>query len=258
MAETPRGTRVYAIGDIHGRADLLAPMIAAIADDADRDPPERAVLVGLGDYVDRGPDSKDVVALLTAPPPPRFETVFLRGNHELLMLNALAGADARDAAVWVMNGGDATMRSYGVHVAGDAARPFSTWDTGGFSAAARSLDRVLPDADRRFFESLEVLHQEGDYVFVHAGIRPGVPLEHQDPTDLVWIRSEFLNSRDDHGVCVVHGHSPRPWPEVRANRLGVDTGAYQSGVLTCVVLEGTGRRFLQTDAATGAVQSSAA
>ncbi|RKK04583.1 serine/threonine protein phosphatase [Pseudoroseomonas wenyumeiae] len=215
----PPGLRVYAIGDVHGRDDLLARLHASIAADWAAAPAARAVVVHLGDYVDRGPDSPGVLRRIAGPPPvPGAESVTLRGNHEALMLDALApGAPAEAQFLWQLNGGRATLAAYRGHV---------------------------PERDREILCGLALSWRAGDYLFVHAGIDPRKPLEAQTETDLVWTREPFLSWPEPLGMVVVHGHTPAPRPEVRPHRIGIDTGAVGGGALTCLVLEGDGLRFL--------------
>ena len=237
-ARVPDGTRVYAIGDIHGRADLLAALHQKIRADAAGAGTSRLVLVHLGDYVDRGPESRQVLDMLASQPLDGFETVNLKGNHEDFMLVFLdTGALGPE---WLMNGGSATLKSYDIGM-------FSLlFGDSGIERLRNRLAKALPPAHDGFLRGLTLYHQEGDYVFVHAGIRPGIPLEAQDEYDLMWIRHDFLQCDDDFGRIVVHGHSIRPKPDEQANRIGIDTGAYQSNRLTCLVLEGDSRRFLST------------
>ncbi|MBV8534221.1 MAG: serine/threonine protein phosphatase [Alphaproteobacteria bacterium] len=235
----PAGTAVYAIGDIHGRVDLLAGLFARLAADADQGGAGRRVLVCLGDYVDRGDDSAGVIELILDRSPPGFEVVTLLGNHERLMIEFLD--DVRRAPLWLRNGGDATLESYGIEVTQGAyldAKPLL--------ALQAALRERLPVRHLEFLQSLKLAHAEGDYVFVHAGVRPGVPLEAQQEEDLIWIRELFLNSTADHGAVIVHGHTIRPEPEFRPNRIGIDTGAYFTNNLTCLALEGTKRRIIST------------
>lgn len=233
----PSGERVYAIGDIHGRLDLLTRLHQSIAADARKAGPARNAVIYLGDYIDRGPDSRGVVETLTRQPLTGFESRHLRGNHEDWLLRFLEGSE--DGMDWTMNGGDATLESYGVAV--DFRRA-----GGGLEVARQQLRERMPPRHASFFRGLEASHVVGDYIFVHAGIRPGVALEEQDADDLMWIRGEFLNSRADHGKVVVHGHSPDRDVQMEENRIGIDTAAYATGVLTCLVLETNGRRFLRT------------
>ena len=234
----PPGTRIYAVGDIHGRVDLLRRLHAMIADDAAAAPDRRRLAVYLGDYVDRGEASRQVVELLLDEPLAGFETVCLRGNHEEMMLTFLE--DAAAAPMWMFNGGDATLYSYGVgHQEG--ATPEER-----HAKLQRALRRAVPERHLAFLRALPLYHVEGDYLFVHAGIVPGRPLAQQTSEDLLWIREEFIHSPADHGKCVVHGHTIVPAPDIRPNRIGIDTGAYFTGVLTCLVLDGHDQRILHT------------
>lgn len=234
----PVGSRVYAIGDIHGRADLLAELHELITADAAESAAERRVIVYLGDYVDRGPDSAGVLEILSGPPLETFEAVYLKGNHEDLMLRYIdEGALMR---AWMSNGGSATLKSYGVSTLSILL------GESGSARMRRKLAEAVSDGHRSFLDRLSLSHEEGDYFFVHAGVRPGIAIADQEPEDLMWIRHDFLNAEDDFGKMIVHGHSIRTQPDVMANRIGIDTGAYESGRLTCLVLEGTERRFLAT------------
>lgn len=225
----PPDLRVYAIGDVHGCADRLAAMHRRIADDARVRPAGRTVLVHLGDYVDRGPDSAGVLEALLAPPPVAgAEMVNLIGNHEVMMLDAadpLAHPGAWE--FWLDNGGAETLGSYG---ATDHPEPFS----------------LVPEQHLELLRRCPLHWSAGDYLFVHAGIRPEVPLDRQDPFDLIWIREPFLSFDGDLPLVVVHGHSPTSTPAVRQNRVGIDTGACFGGALTCLVLEGHHMGFLST------------
>jgi len=237
--ETPAGTRVYAIGDIHGRLDLLREIRGLVGQDLARSPPARAVVVYLGDYVDRGPASKDVIETLIAEPIASASSVHLKGNHEDLLLRFHDSGDLGET--WLMNGGGATLASYGVEAADD---PFQAlWCLDELRDALRAK---LPAHHLAFLRGLDLEHREGGYLFVHAGVRPGIALAAQTAEDRIWIREGFLASEADFGVFVVHGHTPRPSPVVKANRIGIDTMAYRSGTLTCLVLDGAGRRFIAT------------
>ena len=237
-ARVPAGTRVYAIGDIHGRLDLLDRLHRMILDDVAKAPIERPVLIYLGDYVDRGLESRQVIDRLIGPPLAGFETVFLKGNHEELMLEFLETGESGPG--WMICGGDATSYSYGVGI--DSSLSAEDRD----AALRDKLDAALPDDHRAFLETLSIFHREGDYIFVHAGLRPGIDLDQQVADDLLWIRMPFLSSEEDHGGVVVHGHSIENEPQIRNNRIGIDTGAFATGVLTCLVLDDDTRRFLHT------------
>ena len=235
--ETEPGVRIYVVGDIHGRADLLAQLHQQVARDAAAAPPNvRCRVVYLGDYVDRGPDSSAVLDILTAPPALPLEQVFLRGNHDDLMLRYLD--DPLIGADWMSVGGEATLLSYGVRV--DPRLPVGRRHV----LASDELSARLPPEHRTFLETLELMHVSGGYVFVHAGIRPGVPLDAQKASDLMWIREPFLAGRGASGCVVVHGHSMSAAPVMRRHRIGIDTGAFATGRLTCLVLERETRRFL--------------
>lgn len=226
------GRLVYAVGDVHGRYDRLAELLALIARDSDaRAPAAAPVLVFLGDYVDRGPDSARVLSTLVwLRRHGGFEVHALMGNHERAMLDFLA--DPVATKVWMRWGGDATLASYGVAAPGEDAPDAD------FARARDDLLDQLPVAHLRLLEALAPIATIGDYAFVHAGIRPGVPLRRQEEADLLWIREEFLDDEQRHEKVIVHGHT---WvdaePVLRPNRIGVDTGAYSTGVLTAVRLE---------------------
>lgn len=237
-ARVPEGARVYAVGDIHGRADLLRRLHRKILDDAAQTRADRKVIVYVGDYVDRGPDSRAVIEMLIEEPLEGFECHHLKGNHEDLLLRFLETGEQGE--VWMLNGARATLESYGVEWS-DMAH-----DADGMEEMRRKFDDLMPVDHRRFFRELALYHREGDYLFVHAGIRPRVPLDRQRAHELMWIRDAFLDSEADHGCVVVHGHTIRQQPEVRANRIGIDTGAFHTGRLTALVMEGDERRFLTT------------
>ena len=235
----PEGQRVYAIGDIHGRADLLQELHETIADDVASAPDGLiSTVVYLGDYVDRGMESREVIDLLLDQPLAGVTSVHLKGNHEEAMVKFLEHPEI--GPQWFGFGGESTVMSYGV------ATSRSPGNAGSYEQISRELGERVPSRHKAFLSGLALRHLVGDYLFVHAGIRPGRALDEQDDDDLLWIRSEFLNSREDHGVMVVHGHTPTARPDVRRNRIGIDTGAFASGTLTCLVLEGGKRRFLST------------
>ncbi len=230
-ARLPPGRRIYAIGDVHGCDAALAALHARITEDLRARPMAHATLVHLGDYIDRGPDSAGVVARLMGPAlPPVQQVVNLMGNHEQLLLGAIDGADPAMAGVWLANGGPASLRSWGVPV----ASPPAHW---------RGL---LPAPQIEFLRKLGLTYRDGGYLFVHAGLRPGIPAARQSTEDLLWIREPFLSWEGDHGAVVVHGHTPRAEPELRANRIGIDTGAVLGGKLTCAVLEADRVGFLHS------------
>jgi serine/threonine protein phosphatase 1 len=245
-AALPEGTRAYALGDIHGRADLFAALIAGVdADDAARGSADTTVIL-LGDLVDRGPDSAGVIALARdwqARRPVRI----LMGNHEEMFLEALE--DAEVLRHFLRYGGRETLLSYPID-----PEAYTRADLAETQALARA---AIPAEDLEFIRTFEDSITLGDYLFVHAGVRPGVPLEDQRTGDLRWIRETFLNHKDSFGPVVVHGHTIYAEPEVRTNRIGVDTGAYASGRLTALGLEGTARWTIEArdqDGAIGIVQ----
>lgn len=232
--------RVYAIGDIHGRADLLRRMMHLIERDSnDASPVRETVLVFIGDYVDRGPDSAGVIdLLLQVSSDSDYRTHALKGNHEVMFLEFLS--DPTALFQWAANGGAETLESYGIDVDAAAHRP------DGAEKLRRTALSVIPDDHLAFLSQLEIAVQIGDYVFVHAGIRPGVPLEEQDEHDMIWIREPFLDHSGDFGKVVVHGHTPVREPEIKSNRIDIDTLAWRSGQLTALVLENGAMRFLST------------
>ncbi len=230
----PEGQRVYAIGDIHGRLDLLARLVGLVsADDAARGPSETH-LIFLGDLVDRGPDSAGVVDYVARLMAERPNVRMLMGNHEEVLLRTLAG-DRKAMKLLFRIGGRQTLLSYGI-----SDEELQTLSDELLLERAREQ---VPEAHRRFLEAGEDVIEMGDYAFVHAGIRPAVPLAAQKRADLRWIRGEFLDHADSHGRMIVHGHTITDEVEVRPNRIGIDTGAYLSGRLTALGIEG-GQRWL--------------
>lgn len=236
------GTRVYAVGDIHGRSDLLERLHDRIAEDIHQTPGHHILhqIVFLGDYVDRGPDSRGTIEFLLRNRIPNVETVHLLGNHEITMMHFLEQPER--AADWLEFGGDATLRSYGVEFDPEAARGPQA-----LRKLADALAAALPDAHRAFLSSLKLVHESGDYFFVHAGINPARSIRRQNPRDFIWIREHFTESDVLHEKVVVHGHTMAPEPVVRANRIGIDTGAYKTGRLTALALEGAERWFLTSE-----------
>ena len=231
-ATAPADTRIYAVGDIHGRADLLSEITARIDDDIRRRPIARTVEVYLGDYVDRGPHSRTVIDLLAV----RLvanRAVCLRGNHEAVMEGFLQ--DPAILQYWEPLGGMQTLASYGIELHDE-------------SETALDLQRrflaAFPRAHELFMQCLRNQFSCGDFLFVHAGIRPDIPIEQQDVNDLIWIRNEFLESTLNHERFIVHGHTPVPHPDIRHNRINIDTGAWRTGTLTCIAIEGSTIMFL--------------
>jgi serine/threonine protein phosphatase 1 len=224
----PAGLRVYAVGDSHGCAGQLARMHGLISADAARRPAPHSLVVHLGDYVDRGPDSAGVLALLRGDPPvPGAEVVNLVGNHEQMMLAAFdPRAEADVLGFWLDNGGAATLASYGAD-----PRDRASWS-------------AVPAGDLALLRRLRTSLALGGYLFVHAGIRPDVPIEAQDAMDMAWIREPFLSWRGALPAVVVHGHTPSDAPEVLPHRIGIDTGAVFGGKLTCAILEADRVAFL--------------
>ncbi len=228
-ATLPLGRRIYAIGDIHGCADRLLHLHQEIAEDLAQRPVEAPLLVHIGDYVDRGPDSAAVVRRLACGEPlPGVATVNLVGNHEETMLHALDGERAA-ATDWLFSGGREALASWDI----EPNSPRDGWLP------------ALPPTDVAFLRGLALWHREGDYLFVHAGLRPGVPLDEQARQDMLTIRQPFLTYEQSFGMVVVHGHTPTSKPMVKANRIGIDTGAVFGGRLTCLVLEGDRLGFLR-------------
>jgi serine/threonine protein phosphatase 1 len=233
----PEGQRVYAIGDVHGRFDLLIALLRRIkADDAQRPAAETHVVM-LGDLIDRGPYSAEVVEYLRGHRDGFATFHFIMGNHEEAMLDSITPSAIPEEIGWLGYGGHETMLSYG-------ADPSLFTAEGAELAAA--MRRLVPRTHIEFLESFNDKVQIGDYLFVHAGIRPGIAVEHQDARDLRWIREPFLQDESDHGVVVIHGHSIVEEPEIRHNRIGIDTGAYRTGLLTALALEG-GDRWLMME-----------
>ena len=236
----PAGQAVYAIGDVHGRLDLLEDLVAHIREDVAQHPSDSArSLIFLGDYVDRGPESRGVVDAVMSDLLPGVTTVRLMGNHEEAMLSFLDGES--DGLDWMSFGGLETLLSYGV--------PLRSLPNSGEAVKAlqAALIEAVPERHVAFFRNCLLHYSVGDYVFVHAGVRPGITLEKQTQTDLLWIRDDFLRVRAPlPGRVVVHGHTICDLPQNRSQRINIDTGAFVSGRLTCLVLRGNERRFLST------------
>lgn len=234
MARLEDGERIYAIGDIHGCASELKELLHKIIADNRASREARAWLIFLGDYIDRGPDSREVLDILCSRLPDGFSCELLMGNHERMLLDALEDPDKM--ALWLMNGGSKVVESY--------ARAFpdrlrTLWDLS-------DLSQLLPPQHLTLLQGLKLFTRHGDYFFVHAGVRPGVPLDQQDPYDLVWIRKPFLTHTGPFGARIVHGHTPDDAPVVLDNRICIDTGAVFTGRLTALRLEGADIAFLST------------
>jgi len=233
-AATPSGMRVYAVGDIHGRLDLFREIIRSIdADDAARQPAHSCVVL-LGDLIDRGPDSSGVVRLAREWMRKRSVTAVM-GNHEEMFLQSFDKASI--LRNFLRHGGLETMLSYGI--------PESAFSEVGPEELQHMMAEAVPDEDRKFLGGFEKMVRFGDYVFVHAGVRPDLPLERQNGVDCRWIREPFLSHEGDFGGMIVHGHTVTDAPELLANRIGIDTGAFKSGTLTAIGLEGTQRWLIQ-------------
>ena len=232
----PEGRRAYAIGDIHGRADLLEELLERIEADNEARDPAKTWLVFLGDLIDRGPDSRGVIERLVARPPAFARNVFIMGNHEESFLTVLSG-DESILQHWLVHGGSECAESYGV--------------TPGWmlnATPAQVIERLkeeVPASHATFLENMADSFRFGDYLFVHAGIRPGVDLRRQAAKDLRWIREGFLDDLTHHGLMVVHGHTIVERPEQHPNRIAIDTGAYRYGTLTALGLEGAERWFVE-------------
>lgn len=233
----PRGHRAYVIGDVHGRLDLLDQLLGKIETDHAARPPAKTTIVFLGDLIDRGPQSAEVVERLRLYQPVFARTVFLMGNHEEILLR-IVGGEAELIADWLRFGGAACAESYGLDAA-ELARSQP-------AIAARLIEHAVPGDHQKFLASFVDTASFGQYLFVHAGIRPGVPLESQLPHDLRWIRLPFLQDDGDHGRVVVHGHTVSEGIDERPNRIGIDTGAYRTGVLSALGIEEGETWVLQT------------
>lgn len=238
-ARVPDGVLIYAVGDVHGHDDLLEQLLARIEEDRAQRRASRTLLIFLGDLIDRGPGSAKVVERLRTYRPPGVETIFLMGNHEEVLLRVLEG-DESLLPDWLRFGGADCARSYGLEPERLARmQP---------SQSIAALRQAIPADHVAFLDSFADTFQAGDYLFVHAGIRPGVPLAEQTQSDLRWIRAPFLQSTAPHQWTVVHGHTISREVDQAPFRVGIDTGAYLHGVLTALVLQGAGREIVQATA----------
>lgn len=232
-----RGYRAYAVGDIHGRVDLLEHLLAKIHADLQHRPVAKTLLVFVGDLIDRGPSSAQVIERLRCYSRDGVQPVFLLGNHEEVMLRALRG-DPTVIDSWLQFGGLQCLQSYGVTLARLRGRSSEE--------VIEIVRAVVPHNHVKFLESFADSCRFGDYLFVHAGIRPGIEVDQQSQSDLRWIRDPFLFDERDHGFIVVHGHTITDEVEERPNRIGIDTGAYRSGLLTALAIQGTERWLIDT------------
>lgn len=224
----PDGLRIYAISDIHGCAEQLQQMFTVIDRDLTTIGAKRAIHVFLGDYIDRGPESRRTIELLIERGR-RHESVFLKGNHEAFLLNVLQ--DPSLLPDWKQYGGLQTLASYGL-------RPPLNPNVDEQEELIREFAATIPAHQMHFFAGLRLRFVCGDFFFAHAGVRPGVPLAKQQEEDLLWIRDEFLASKQNFGKYIVHGHTPVREPDIRPNRANIDTGAYATGNLTLLVIQG--------------------
>lgn len=238
QASTPAGHRLYAIGDIHGSLGLLTRLLGMIEQDALKHPNKEKKLIFLGDYVDRGLDPKGTLERLTQSFAAGLQPVFLRGNHDEMLLEFIKGEIAI-APVWLKTGGVSTLASYGLP-------SFVEQSPEKLRKLSKNLDEKIPPHHKAFLEKTVNYASFGDYYFVHAGIRPDVPLGKQRPEDQLWIRDGFVNSRKRFSKMIIHGHTIALKVENKPNRIGIDTGAYATGQLTCLVLEGVRRKLIHT------------
>lgn len=234
-----KGYRVYVVGDIHGRLDLLEELLAKIHAELQRRPSRKTLLVFVGDLVDRGPSSAQVIERLRTYQRTGVKPVFLLGNHEEIFLRILKG-DTSLIASWLQFGGLQCLESYGLNADAIHGAPSES--------VVRLLRAAVPQNHIDFLEGFADSCRFGDYLFVHAGLRPGIDLDLQSQADLRWIREPFLSDESDHGCVVVHGHTISEQVEERRNRIGIDTGAYRTGVLTALAIEGGERWIMQTGA----------
>jgi len=242
QARGPKGQRAYVVGDVHGRLDLLEQLLDSIHEEIAADPPRKVLLVFLGDLIDRGPNSAEVIERLRTYSHERVRPVFLLGNHEEVLLRILDG-EAELIAKWRWFGGDETLESYGLK-----SRRIAAMED---QAALKEIREAIPQEHVTFLKTFADTCRFGDYLFVHAGVRPGVKLVEQQQSDLRWIREPFLRDDSDHGFIVVPGHSISLTVEERPNRIGIDTGAYKSDILTALAIDGDNRWFLNTMADLG-------
>ena len=239
IGSVPEGQLVYAIGDIHGRADLLLSLMEKLVIDSESsDGIHKKTMIFLGDYIDRGTDTKKTIDIMLNDLPDEFEIIPLKGNHEEMMLEAMKQKEA--LPTWIHNGGQATLHSYGIDPDNYMMRDDATLLLGTLLAAK------MPADHKTFFSNLEITKQIGDYFFVHAGVNPDLPLSNQRERDLLWIRRRFLQYSGKFEKVIVHGHTPAEEPEVLPFRIGIDTGAWTTGRLTALKLVGKTHSFIST------------
>lgn len=231
----PDGTRIYAIGDIHGRLDLLEDLLAQTSADTRQRPVDRPLHVFLGDYIDRGPSSRETIDRLIEHGQ-TSESIFLKGNHEQVAIRCLTDPNLFEQ--WMRLGGLQTLVSFGI--APNAQQPRA------IAELQAAFHAALSPSHLRFFRELRPSFDCGDFFFAHAGVRPGIDLSNQKESDLLWIRQEFLASAEDFGKVVVHGHTPARAVQVESNRIDIDTGAFATGCLTCLVIEGCSLSLIDT------------
>jgi serine/threonine protein phosphatase 1 len=232
---TAPGERIYAIGDIHGRTDLLQRMMVAIGRHSSaRGLPQRMHIIVIGDVIDRGPDSRGALEWLDEARHRMPDLLILLGNHEEMLLRALAG-DEGTLRGWMRVGGAETVRSFGLepYVEGEDAVPW-----------VQALRQAVPTAWSDWIASWPLTARSGDYLFTHAGLRPGVSIKRQARQHYLWGHEAFMADERDHGAVIVHGHTIIPEAEIRANRISIDTGAYASNMLSAICLDGTEQELL--------------
>ncbi len=233
----PDGYRAYAVGDVHGCLSLLNEILDKIESDIVSRQPCKNLLIFLGDLIDRGPQSSQVIERLLNWRCASASAIFLSGNHEEVLLRVLNG-DENILSDWLSFGGAECLSSYGLSPV-ELAEKNTT-------AALAEIRAAIPIEHYEFISSFADTLRFGDYLFVHAGIRPGVDLKSQSKEDLHWIREPFLTDKSNHSVTIIHGHTISKTIDERVNRIGIDTGAYQSGVLTALAIEGADRWYINT------------
>jgi len=244
----PKGQRAYVVGDVHGRLDLLERLLGQIHQDLAARPVNKGLIVFLGDLIDRGPSSAQVVERLRAYRHDQLRPIFLLGNHEEVLLRLIDG-ETQLIPGWLRFGGAQCLQSYGADSSAIAVAPDA--------AALAAIRQAIPANHVAFLRSFVDTCRFGDYLFVHAGIRPGIALDQQRQSDLRWIREPFLLDESDHGFVVVHGHTISNGTDERPNRIGIDTGAYRTGTLTALAIEGNERHYLDTTMNVGTAVPSA-